>query len=244
MAKKSVKSYNPFKSVMQTKRREKRTDAGTISQNGELYRMIDLDKIYIYRMTHIDNIAHILSNGITHKDSKNSNPDYIPIGDPSIISTRNNKALNNEKSLGDYIPFYFGLRMPMLFVIQKGYNNVEITHAENIVYCVSSIQKIIDAKLDFVFTDGHANDFLSEEYNHSDIKNIDEIIDWEAVNSKFWTDGDNDKKRRMEAEFLVLGDIPTNAIIGYGVYNKQAKDKLLKLKIAERIIQVNKNFYF
>ncbi len=37
--------------------------------------------IYIYRMTHIDNIPHILKYGITHKNSKNANPHYKAIGD-------------------------------------------------------------------------------------------------------------------------------------------------------------------
>ena len=108
--------------------------------------MAELDKIYLFRMTHIENIPHILQCGITHSDSPNANPIYVPIGDNSIISTRNKFLLNNGKTLGDYIPFYFSKRTPMLYVIQKGYNSVVLTPAEKIVYCVSSIQKIIDNK--------------------------------------------------------------------------------------------------
>ena len=43
---------------------------------------------YIYRMTHIDNIPHILQYGITHKSSPNSNPCYKTIGDIDIINKR------------------------------------------------------------------------------------------------------------------------------------------------------------
>ena len=50
--------------------------------------MIELNKIYLFRMTHIDNIPHILQYGITHSDSINANPDFVPIGDNSLINTR------------------------------------------------------------------------------------------------------------------------------------------------------------
>jgi hypothetical protein len=65
-------------------------------------------------MIHFQNIPHILKNGITHSSSANANHNFVPIGDASLISTRNSFLLNNDKHLGDYIPFYFGTRRPML----------------------------------------------------------------------------------------------------------------------------------
>ena len=99
--------------------------------------MPDLSKIYLFRMTHIANIPHILQYGITHSTSPNANPDFISIGDRSVISTRNDFLLGNGRRLGDYIPFYFGYRTPMLYVIQHGYNMVEPTPHGKIVYLVS-----------------------------------------------------------------------------------------------------------
>lgn len=48
-------------------------------------------------MTHIENIPHILRYGITHADSAYANPSFIPIGDGSLIQTRNDFILNNGK---------------------------------------------------------------------------------------------------------------------------------------------------
>lgn len=178
--------------------------------------MPKLDKIYLLRMTHIENIPHIIQCGITHSTSTNANPNFKPIGDNSLISTRNNYTLDNGKLLGEYIPFYFGVRTPMLYVVQNGFNMVAPTRAEDIVYCVSSIQKIIDLNLDFVFTDGHAVDSFSSQYTKEDIQNIDRLIDKNAINAKYWKDeNDLDLKRRKEAEFLVLGDIATDGVLGY-----------------------------
>lgn len=93
-------------------------------------------------MTHIKNVPHILVNGLTHRNSPNSNPAFTPIGDPSLIGTRDDYKLENGKLLGEYIPFYFGTRTPMLYVIQKGFNGLKLTPPEEIVYCVTSVQKI------------------------------------------------------------------------------------------------------
>ena len=207
--------------------------------------MAELDKIYLFRMTHIENIPHILQYGITHSSSKNANTGFVPIGDNSIINTRNNFLLNNGKRLGEYIPFYFGARTPMLYVIQKGFNLVIPTPAENIVYCLSSVQKIMEQNADFVFTNGHAVDGFSAQYTVSDIINIDEIIDWNAVKAKYWKDeNDLDRKRRKEAEFLVLGDIDKKAILGYVVFNDNAKKKMIDFGLEENQIHINPNYYF
>ncbi|MCU0446744.1 MAG: DUF4433 domain-containing protein [Microscillaceae bacterium] len=177
-------------------------------------------------MTHIENIPHILQNGITHSSSAKANPSFTAIGDSSLISTRSSFLLKNGKRLGEYIPFYFGTRMPMLYVIQNGFNMVKPALAEEIVYCVTSVQKIIDLGLDFVFTDGHAIDSFSSQYNTTDIQHIDTILDKSAINARYWKDeNDLDKKRRKEAEFLVLGDIAPTDVLGYLTYNETSQKK-------------------
>lgn len=196
-------------------------------------------------MTHIENIPHILQNGITHTTSEYANPDFVPIGDGSLITTRNKFILNNGTRLGEYIPFYFGVRTPMLYVVQNGFNLVAPTSAENIVYCVSSVQKIIDLQLDFVFTDGHAVDGFSSQYTVADIQNIDTILDKNAINAKYWKDeNDLDKKRRKEAEFLVLGDISLHAILGYITYNENAKNKIITFGADATNVLIKPEIYF
>jgi hypothetical protein len=207
--------------------------------------MPDLNKTYLFRMTHIKNIPHILRYGITHSTSANANPDFVPIGDGRLIATRNNFLLNNGRRLGEYIPFYFGTRTPMLYVVQNGFNMVAPTPAENIVYCVSSVQKIIDMQLDFVFTDGHAVDGFSSQYTAADIQKIDTILDKSAIKSKYWCDeNDLDKKRKKEAEFLVLGDIAHEAILGYLTYNEKAKNSLINFGADTANVHIKSAFYF
>lgn len=207
--------------------------------------MPNLNKVYLFRMTHIDNIAHIIQHGITHSTSVNANPNFVAIGDNSLIATRNNFLLNNGRRLGDYIPFYFGIRTPMLYVIQNGFNRIAPIPAENIIYCVSSVQTIIDLKLDFVFTDGHAVDGFSSQYTISAIQHIDTIIDKEAINAKYWRDdNDLDKKRRKEAEFLVLGDIPPIGVLGYLTYNEKARQQIIGFGANADNVVIKPTHYF
>lgn len=92
---------------------------------------MNIEDIRIYRMTHIMNIAHILKYGITHKNSRNAKGNYKDIGDVSLISTRADRTVIVDNGiagnpdgesivLGEFIPFYFGVKMPMLYVVQNG----------------------------------------------------------------------------------------------------------------------------
>lgn len=99
-------------------------------------------------MTHVDNIPHILQHGITHRNSQNTNPNYISIGDSSLIDNRRSTNINvtngseniiESITIGDFIPFYFGIRTPMLYIIQNGYKGVIKQKPEDIIYCVTSI---------------------------------------------------------------------------------------------------------
>ncbi len=197
-------------------------------------------------MTHIDNIAHISEHGITHIHSAHSNPIYRPIGDSSLIIGRNEYQIPGGGKLGKYIPFYFGFRMPMLYVIQNGFNGLERTPPQDIVYCVSSVGQVVKHGLRFLFTDGHALSGLSNFYNSNSVGKITSLIDQEAIATKYWAadSSDTDLKRRKEAEFLVADDLPVTAIVWYVVYNEEVKSKLLLLDILESKIIVRDNFYF
>lgn len=70
--------------------------------------MPDLIRLFLFRMIHIESIGHVLEHGITHRNSPNRNPDFVPIGDSRLIHKRTDFLLPNQKHLGNYIPFYVG----------------------------------------------------------------------------------------------------------------------------------------
>ena len=218
---------------------------------------MDLAEIKVYRITHIDNISHILLNGITHRNSLNNNPNFVAIGDITLISTRDNKQITVDNgdflildaptiTLGDFIPFYFGVKMPMLYVIQNGGNFViKSTPASKIIYMVCSVSRVIKNQENYFFSDGHATDSLSTFYDKTKIADLSEIIDWNAVRASYWGGQDNlNLKRKKQAEFLASEDIAANLIFGFGCYDDVAKNKLIELGIKEEKIKVIPNAYY
>lgn len=205
-------------------------------------------------MIHIENIPHILKHGVVHKNSPNANPDYISIGDISLIDTRAIRTVNisngkRSKSygsiiLGDFIPFYFGVRMPMLYVMQIGGNYVErATPPQNIVYVVCNLNEIVLSGIDFYFSDGHATDNFSLFYDKSKVEELPNIIDKNAITAKFWNDN-LDIKRKKQAEFLLANDVPANLLAGFVCYNEVAKQRLVEMGIDTEKIKIYSQAYF
>jgi ssDNA thymidine ADP-ribosyltransferase, DarT len=218
---------------------------------------MDLPEVKVYRMTHIDNIPHVLQNGITHRTSPNHNPRYTAIGDITLINTRGAKqvAVDNGDfldfeaptiSLGDFIPFYFGVKMPMLYVIQNGGNfAISSTPPVNIVYIVCSIDGIIKNHECYYFSDGHATDNLTTFYDKTKIGDLPKIVEWNAVKAPYWGGQENlNIKRKKQAEFLAAEDVSPNLIFAFGCYNITAKNRLVGFGIGEDKIKVIPNAYY
>lgn len=200
---------------------------------------------FAFRITHIDNIPHILKFGLVRAASPNRADNYVSIGDNQVIDRRKDIVVSNVR-LGDCVPFYLGPRSPMLYVIQNGYNGVKRRKPTEIVYCVVLLSDIIRDNIDCIFTDGHALSYLTMYYSKTDLCNIDNIINYNDVYAVQWKENetDTDIKRRKEAELLVKDDLPACYIRGFVVYDNYAKEELMVQGVAENMIAVRPNFYF
>lgn len=201
---------------------------------------------YLYRMTHIANLPHILEYGITHKSSVNANPRYVPIGDRAIIEKRAAGSVTtvNGKTIvpGEFIPFYFYARMPMLYNIQHGYNVSKVS-PEDIVYLVVSLASITaDHTFEYCFSDAHAVWSRARFYDSDSIDEIDEILDQRAIRNDDWGD-DYYVRERKQAEFLVRGDVPPTYIAFICCYSEEARAKILSLHPHCPVLVTPKGYY-
>lgn len=187
------------------------------------------DRIYLYRIIHIDNLDFILKSGkLTCPNSPDCDPNYIGIGDATLISSRSSRQISIEPNgnFTDYVAFYFGVRSPMLHLIQYGYKGVIKRNPDTIIYLVTTFENVKKSESQYVFSDGHGYNFLSQFFNTED--GLEEV-DWDTVNLKRWndTEDDPDRKRRKQAEFLVYRELPLSTIVGIGVYNEAVKTNIL-----------------
>ena len=199
---------------------------------------------YVFRLTHIDNIKYIMSKGLVRASSPLRDENYVSIGDVQVIQVRKDRKFQGYQ-LSDFMPFYFGPRSPMLYVIQHGYNGVRKVKPEDIVYCVVRIEDIIKNDIDCIFTDRHALSSLTNYYYKSSLAKLNNIVNYDDVYSTFWNiEDDPDLKRRKEAELLINEDLPAQYIRGIVVYNDKAKEYLINLGVAAELIVVMPGYYF
>lgn len=183
--------------------------------------------LFIYRMTHIDNVPFIVKNGLWPKLSEVQDPDFVPIGNPSIIDKRTDKPVGVNPPggvLGEYVPFYFAGRSPMLLNIATGHV-VDKVPQKDIVFIVCDAIEIINAGIPYCYTDGNAANKTSTFYNN--LYGLQDL-DWGTIRAKMWanTDEDYDRVRKKMAEFLVKEHIPSNLICGFIVRNTDVQQKV------------------
>lgn len=196
------------------------------------------NKLFVFRMTHINNVPFILRNGLWSQlsaehsattPSANSmrDHDFHPIGNIEIIGRRTNKqvvVVPPGGVLGEYVPFYFSGHSPMLLNIATGYGVPRVPQ-KDIVFLVCDAFEIASHGLPFCFTDGNATKSITRFFNGLD--DLDKL-DWSTIRSTLWknTDDDYDRVRKKMAEFLVKDHVPAALIRGIIVRNEAAAMKL------------------
>jgi len=185
------------------------------------------DKALIFRIVHRSNIPWILDNGMYCRNAEVQAPDYQSIGNNELIEKRQHRkvAISPFGTLSDYIPFYFTPYSPMMYNIKTGFSGVQQVDNEEIVIVVSSLPRLQEKGIDFVFTDRHAYLFNTTFYNTLD--KLDQI-DWPILQQRdFHRDADNPEKiERYQAEALVYQHLPVEAVIGLVCYTDAIKTQL------------------
>lgn len=179
----------------------------------------------IFRITHIDNLPWILDNGLHAQNGDVSDPDYVGIGMETLIANRNTHGVGGQYggTLSDYIPFYFTPHSIMMYNIHTGYNEVKKRDNEEIAILVSSIPRLAELTIPFVFTNAHA--YTAEAEFFESPSDLDRI-DWALLRSKDFKRDPEDpgKQGRYQAEALVYQFAPIDALLGIACYNKNCKE--------------------
>jgi len=148
-------------------------------------------------------------------------------------------------TLSDYIPFYFTPYSIMLLNIHTGYNVTQVPNDE-ILILVSSLYKVAEDGISFVFTDQHAYPPMADYY--VDLKDLDKVP-WAQLNRKDfkYDPGDPAKKERYQAEALIWRHVPLSALLGICCYN-QTVLTWIQQELAKRNLNLHSsvqgNWYF
>lgn len=185
----------------------------------------------IYHITHFSNLVGITAAGRIVCDRAAQRMDCVRIGYPHIKARRLSRPVPLPPGgfVGDYVPFYFAPRSPMLFVITKGSVPGYLGGQSQVVHLVSNAEEVDAAGCDWVFTDGHAAmSPLTSFYN--DFADLIKI-DWAVMSSKYWHDTDThpDRERRRQAEFLIHDSFPWGLVSKIAVRNQETAENVHKI---------------
>lgn len=179
------------------------------------------EQALIFRITHIANVPWILDHGLHCASSTTLDPGFQAIGSEDLIRKRPSRCVPVAPggTLADYIPFYFTPSSPMLLNICTGYNGVVQRPMSEIVVLVSSLHKLAEFGVSFLFTDRHA--YIQSARFFDDVGRLD-VIDWKLLASRDFSYSPDDpgKMERYQAEALAHRHVPVTCLLGVGCYEQ------------------------
>ena len=212
--------------------------------------MIDIKEIFIYHITHLKNLSKILRSECLWCDNETAQQtlNVVGIAHDHIKKRRQKCAVpfENRGFVADYVPFYFAPRSPMLSAIHNGRVENYSEGQSQVIHLVSKVEKVLEAGLPFVFTEGQADMATTRFFENP--QDFDKI-DWEIMKDRYWadTDEDGDRSRRRKAEFLVHNSFPVQLINGIAVISEAVKIQVegtLKKTGIEMNVVVRRNWYY
>ncbi|WP_461601628.1 type II toxin-antitoxin system toxin DNA ADP-ribosyl transferase DarT [Aeromonas rivipollensis] len=210
-------------------------------------RSLNPEKALIFRIVHRDNLPWILTHGLWAGNATEQSDSWVHIGLVELISKRAHHPvpLAPFGVLNDYVPFYFTPFSPMLSNIHSG-RGVPQRSNDEILILVSSMHRIAELELAFLFTDSHAYYQWANFYD--DLGELNRI-DWPILQRRDFKRNPDDpaKFERYQAEALVHQHCPVEALVGVVCYNEETKAQveqtMAQLGVA-RPVHVRSGWYF
>lgn len=146
--------------------------------------------------------------------------------------------------VGDYVPFYFAPRSPMLYKIWRGGVATYQDGQEPLVYLVSSLRMVDQHGLPWVGSDGNFASPITEHVK--EWARLEEVVDWPLMRQTYWNDTaeDGDRMRRRMAELLVHKSFPLECI-EYIVVKSQSIADVARKHVSDKIpVQVRNSWYY
>jgi hypothetical protein len=201
------------------------------------------DVVWIYHITDLENLPKILDSGGLLSDKAVAGLGHTIIGHDHIKLRRLTeiRVPSCEGAfVGEFVPFYFCPRSPMLFAINRGNTGRPAGCQRTIVHLVSKFEFGASLGRPWAISDGNAGAFHAQFL--SDASALDGL-DWEAIKASDW----RGKQHQKQSEFLVKEFFPWDGFIGIGCFDANAERLLQRtLDGAAHVpkIAIKRNWYY
>jgi hypothetical protein len=206
-----------------------------------------IPRVPVYHITHIDNLPSMINDGFLwcDQEQRRRGANHQNIGYSHIKERRLKHPVKVARggTLGHYVPFYFGPRSVMLYVISKGHEKYN-GGQESVVHLVSSVVTITQQKSDYFFTDRHADLEYAEQFE--DLMSLPSKVNLSIMQKKHWASCQDTKERR-QAEFLVHNSCPWSVIEEIGVHNPDMASRVMAILqevLHQPQVKVRRSWYY
>lgn len=165
----------------------------------------------VVHFTHVDNLPGIIANGLLSDSlTRESGVLQVEVGHPDIKEQRRRRAVPCEPGgvVGDYAPFYFAARSPMMYSIHHGNVASYQEGCGQVIYLISTVERMTDCGLAWLMTDRNGSLGYAEFAGLDG--DLDAHVDWDLMNATWWNNTAEfpDRKERRMAECLVYQSVP------------------------------------
>lgn len=187
----------------------------------------DLTKTYIYHITDVTNLTKIIGNGGLLSDvaiSKAGGP-AVMIGHDHIKVRRMTQyrvPCTGNRFVGEFVPFYYCPRPPMLYVMNRGGTGLAAGGQTTVVHLISTVHLGTESGRPWAISDSNAGSAYAQFYSETD--KLD-LLNWEAIGARYWQEVTTAK----QAEFLVADSFPWERILGIACHNATVGERVKTL---------------
>lgn len=208
----------------------------------------------IYHITHVENLASILSAGCIEADGRRVGLGscQTSIGMTEIKRRRLYEievSCHPDTRVGEYVPFYFCPRSIMLYILYMS-NHPDLTYYRDGQNPVLHLQVDLESAIDWAdkhgvhwaFSDRNAGSYYADFYNS---RNELDKINWEAIKATDFRD--SQIKEGKQAEFLIYDTCPWHLVEKIGVLNKKICNQvttILRNTQHNPIVTIEKAWYY
>ncbi|MET0657502.1 MAG: DUF4433 domain-containing protein [Steroidobacteraceae bacterium] len=204
---------------------------------------LDPNRVLIYHITDVANLPDILAAGGLHSDA------LVAARNPAVIGYAHIKQRRltelrvdccDGRFVGEFVPFYFCPRSPMLYTINIGNTGRDPGCQKTIVHLVSTVAAAIGQNRPWAISDGNAG---AHHTTFAAVLTALDALDWGAIRAAQW----KGRTHAKSAEFLVADRFDWTAVHGIGCQNQkvaQHVQRLLNSHPHRPDVRVEQNWYY
>lgn len=189
--------------------------------------LLNPNETKLYHITDVANLPGILGSNGLMSDVAMAGVTHEKIGYAHIKQRRMTQyriPCCNNRFVGEFVPFYFCPRSPMLYTINMGNAGKPSGCQKDILHLVSSVGRAIQLEKVWAISDGNAGAGYTSFDNK--LAALDGL-DWEIIKSNNWSG--EVRRNKKSAEFLIADCYPWSLIETVVCQNRQTADHVSKL---------------